>query len=542
MLMIKGNGSAQLLNSNWGFGTLTGSVVAHYMGASGTTASGKNLTVLQVDALGTGLGGNYAAVFTGGRVGIGTATPTAGLDLQNASGNLNTLFNSNLNYGTGVSSSNVANNFTATYGSGGGTLTGLKVTVSHPTAANAIAAVFQGGRVGIGINLPITTLDVRGTTNLADQVAITGNTANQEALVVNQAQATGAIVNFRQGNVSKAIIDNRGFFGIGIVAPIAKLDLQDVSGNLNTIFNSNLNYGTGVSGSFTANTIAASYGATSTGSVTGLKVSVSNAGTGQSNAAIFQGGRVGIGIDVPTAKLDLQDVSGNLNTIFNSNLNYGTGVSGSYTANTIAASYGATSTGSVTGLKVSVSHPTPGKAIAAVFQGGRVGIGIDAPSATLDVQGTTNLANQTIITGNTNGQEALIVTQAQTSGAIADFRSGGSSKVTIDNGGNVNIAGAITVASVKTAVWSIAPDYVFDKEYKLASLEHVAKYLEQNKHLPEIPSAKDMKTQGMDLAEMNLKLLKKVEELTLHAIRQEKEMNAIRQRLNRFEKGVGHVE
>ena len=88
--------------------------------------------------------------------------------------------------------------------------------------------------------------------------------------------------------------------------------------------------------------------------------------------------------------------------------------------------------------------------------------------------------------------------------------------------GDTKIEGNLEVASVKTKTWSIAPDYVFEKEYKLASLDHVEKYLSKNKHLPEIPSAKEIKEKGLDLAEMNLKLLKKVEELTLYAIEQKK--------------------
>ncbi len=94
----------------------------------------------------------------------------------------------------------------------------------------------------------------------------------------------------------------------------------------------------------------------------------------------------------------------------------------------------------------------------------------------------------------------------------------------LDVNGDANISGALTVASISTKVWSIAPDYVFEDKYKLASLEKVESYVKENKHLPEVPSAKEIKDKGMDLAQMNLVLLKKVEELTLHAIRQEKEL------------------
>jgi hypothetical protein len=105
----------------------------------------------------------------------------------------------------------------------------------------------------------------------------------------------------------------------------------------------------------------------------------------------------------------------------------------------------------------------------------------------------------------------------------------------LDVAGNVNIGGEIKVASVKTSVWSIAPDYVFEKEYKLNSLEHVERYVNENKHLPEIPSAKEIKDKGVDLAEMNMKLLKKVEELTLYSIKQNHEIENLKTRLERVE-------
>lgn len=69
---------------------------------------------------------------------------------------------------------------------------------------------------------------------------------------------------------------------------------------------------------------------------------------------------------------------------------------------------------------------------------------------------------------------------------------------------------------------SLVPDYVFANDYKLKSLQEVESYVNQNSHLPEIPSAKEFEKNGMQLAEMNMALLKKVEELTLYAIEQQK--------------------
>ena len=69
---------------------------------------------------------------------------------------------------------------------------------------------------------------------------------------------------------------------------------------------------------------------------------------------------------------------------------------------------------------------------------------------------------------------------------------------------------------------AVAPDYVFNKNYPLQTLKEIETYILNNKHLPEIPSAKEMEDEGLYLKKMNLLLLKKIEELTLHLIEQEK--------------------
>ncbi len=67
-----------------------------------------------------------------------------------------------------------------------------------------------------------------------------------------------------------------------------------------------------------------------------------------------------------------------------------------------------------------------------------------------------------------------------------------------------------------------APDYVFEKEYKLGTLNELENYIKKNKHLPEVPSAAEFERDGMEIGEMNLLLLKKIEELTLHLIQKDK--------------------
>ena len=62
------------------------------------------------------------------------------------------------------------------------------------------------------------------------------------------------------------------------------------------------------------------------------------------------------------------------------------------------------------------------------------------------------------------------------------------------------------------------PDYVFAKDYNLPTLEEIQKHIQEKGHLPNIPSAKEVESNGLELGEMNRLLLEKIEELTLYII------------------------
>lgn len=70
-------------------------------------------------------------------------------------------------------------------------------------------------------------------------------------------------------------------------------------------------------------------------------------------------------------------------------------------------------------------------------------------------------------------------------------------------------------------------DYVFEPGYKTMPLKEIEAFAKANGHLPEVPSAAEVQKDGIDLAKMNAILLKKIEELTLHAVEQEKRMEAL---------------
>jgi len=108
-------------------------------------------------------------------------------------------------------------------------------------------------------------------------------------------------------------------------------------------------------------------------------------------------------------------------------------------------------------------------------------------------------------------------------------------RVTVLNNGYVGIGtrtpdtklavlGTIHANEVKVDLSVPGPDYIFKPDYKLTNLSELKDYLDKNHHLPEIPSAKQMAKDGINLGEMNTKLLQKVEELTLYLIEQNKQI------------------
>lgn len=99
----------------------------------------------------------------------------------------------------------------------------------------------------------------------------------------------------------------------------------------------------------------------------------------------------------------------------------------------------------------------------------------------------------------------------------------------------LTVKGTIHTQEVKVDLSVLGPDYVFETSYKLPSLEELNDYIKLNKHLPEVPSACAMEENGVKLGEMNMLLLKKVEELTLYNIQQNERIKIFEERLRRLE-------
>ena len=101
---------------------------------------------------------------------------------------------------------------------------------------------------------------------------------------------------------------------------------------------------------------------------------------------------------------------------------------------------------------------------------------------------------------------------------------------TIDSTG-LTVEGSITT----TASGQVHPDYVFKSSYELMPLDALKAFVDENKHLPEIPSASDVAKNGLNITEMQIKLLKKVEELTLYTIRQQETIDALSSKLSKMD-------
>lgn len=90
------------------------------------------------------------------------------------------------------------------------------------------------------------------------------------------------------------------------------------------------------------------------------------------------------------------------------------------------------------------------------------------------------------------------------------------------------VDGKLVAKSIYVTLSGNWADYVFEENYTLPSLSEVEKFYKSNKHLPEIPSAKEVAERGISVGEINTLLLKKIEELTLYVVEQQKEIEKLK--------------
>ncbi|MBW0177572.1 hypothetical protein [Sediminibacterium sp.] len=183
---------------------------------------------------------------------------------------------------------------------------------------------------------------------------------------------------------------------------------------------------------------------------------------------------------------------------------------------------------------------------------GNVGIGTIFPAHKLDISAVSEEVSLRVGTTNTGSNAASFILSNSSQNAFNDgikiihgagvtkFNDlSGTTQMSIDHT-NAKIGIGTVSPSEKLSVngnirakkiivsqtsW---PDYVFDSSYSLRSIKEVEKFITKNKHLPEMPSAKEVEEKGISVGDNQALLLKKIEELTLYVIDLQKQINELK--------------
>lgn len=422
----------------------------------------------------------------------------------------------------------------------------------------AYSMYWNNGKVGIGVTDPQVALDVAGTIHARNDAssdfyalqlrrgqsnlsypALFSETTNGTLILAGDTYGNGTVALNQQVGIGTTSASHQLTIDADANTPKRGVLLTQNNGSITSEWKTSGGGGTGISSSDAFNIF------------TGGSAFPAN-----SRMYITAGGNVGIGTTTPGARLDLGGANGHHFLLHPSSYFGGPIISNpggnlSFNANNVLRF---STGGTESGLTNDVIERMR------IAANGNVGIGTTSPNYKLEVAGTgynfvsraETAGAQNLIAGLADDGQFIwqLGKDVSDNGYLQVFDGMQAQQVAITssgdsyfNGGNVGIGttnptsklavdGTITskevVVTVDQAAW---PDYVFADDYALRSLDEVEQFIEQEGHLPEVPSAQQVAQAGVAMGEMQATLLQKIEELTLYLIDMKQEVDSLRAEL-----------
>ncbi|HEX5719809.1 MAG TPA: hypothetical protein VF179_26885 [Thermoanaerobaculia bacterium] len=218
-------------------------------------------------------------------------------------------------------------------------------------------------------------------------------------------------------------------------------------------------------------------------------IPVSVYGDSPENTLVLRSGKVGIGTAVPGAQLHLSSTA---------------------TSDAFAGAG---------------PDPVSGPALNFGYGGGSFGRGAGFFNVRPDASATAPNPSIRFATANV---ERMILTNT---GSVGIGTSTPSSKLHV-NSGDIRVSGGSFIDDGTTLN---VPDFVFEPDYRLMPLDELRAFVSREKHLPNVPSADDVKKDGLNLSQVQMRLLEKVEELTLYTLKQDEQIKAQQARIDELQ-------
>ncbi|AMA50102.1 coiled-coil domain-containing protein [Flavobacterium covae] len=482
---------------------------------------------------------------TSGNTGIGTLTPSQKLEVNgNAIFDNQSSNHTHIKIGHDANDNIISDNSNEKHYGGGYFFRVHNETIPHKYIDALL--ISENGNIGIGTATPSNdqgwarVLDVAG--NDHSKILVTNSNATYKTGIFshNNWHGGGGFLGTESnhnlhlitGYTPRISILTNGDTGIGTLTPSNDQGwarVLDVAGNDHSKIlatNSNATYKTGI---FSHNNWHGGGGFLGTESNHNLHLI-----TGYTpRISILTNGDTGIGTLTPSQKLE---VNGNI--IFDNQSSNHTHIKIGHNANDNIISDNSNEKHYGGGYFFRVHNETiPHKYIDALLIGenGNVGIGGKSSNNKFEVYGNTSIGGADLKLGMSDGQDQgkILDQRALVHGNndelwvnyMSDFEGGtriGKSAI-IRNNGDTALQGRLEVKEIKITTTPTA-DFVFEENYNLPKLEEVEKHIKTKKHLPEIASANQMQQEGVNIGEFQIKLLQKIEELTLYSIEQNKKI------------------